>query len=139
MSNDLLNQLKEQSEFLTPEQKQELAKFLTEQVEPHQRTKTISPTTISSKTSFPQAPGSNDAGDSGADPNAVALKREQHLAWLKAHREEYAGQYVALDGDQLVGCGLTIREAHDQARQLGIERPFLVHISSVNDAPFGGW
>jgi len=34
---------------------------------------------------------------------------------------------------------LTIREAHEQARQHGVERPFLTHISSVKDAPFGGW
>jgi hypothetical protein len=66
-------------------------------------------------------------------------KREQHMAWLKAHREEYAGKYVALDGDRLVGAGATIREAHEQARRQGVEHPFLTHISSVNDAPFGGW
>jgi len=27
----------------------------------------------------------------------------------------------------------------EQARRQGVERPFLTHISSVNDAPFGGW
>jgi predicted membrane GTPase involved in stress response len=66
-------------------------------------------------------------------------KMAQHMAWLKAHREEFAGQYVALDGDRLVGVGATIREAHEQARLQGVESPFITHISSVNDAPFGGW
>lgn len=74
-----------------------------------------------------------------ADENAASAKRAQHMAWLKANREEYAGQYVALDGDRLVGSGATIREAHEQARWQGVEHPFLTHISSVNDAPFGGW
>ncbi|HLF85308.1 MAG TPA: DUF5678 domain-containing protein [Blastocatellia bacterium] len=73
------------------------------------------------------------------DETTAALKRAQHLARLKAHREEYAGKYVALDGDRLVGCGSSIREAHEQARQSGFEQAFLVHVSSVNDAPFGGW
>lgn len=31
--------------------------------------------------------------------------REPRLKWLKAHREEYADQYVALAGDVLVGKG----------------------------------
>lgn len=69
----------------------------------------------------------------------AAQQRAQHLAWLKAHREEYAGQYVALDGDRLVGNAATIREAREQARQHGVEHPFLTHISSANEAPFGGW
>jgi len=72
-------------------------------------------------------------------PNDELEKKAQHMVWLKAHREEYAGQYVALDGDRLVGAGATISEAQEQARQQGVERPFLTRISSANDAPFGGW
>ena len=68
-----------------------------------------------------------------------ALKRAQHLAWLKAHREEYADKYVALDGDRLVGYGSSIREANEQAGREGVNHAFLVHVSSVNNAPFGGW
>jgi uncharacterized protein DUF5678 len=68
-----------------------------------------------------------------------ALRRAQHLAWLKSHREEYAGKYVALDGDRLVGSGSSIREAHEQALREGVDHPFLVHVSSENEAPFGGW
>src|SRR5260370_22550347 len=51
--------------------------------------------------------------------------RQERLEWLKAHREEYAGQYVALAGNVLVGHGPTIREAHEQARQAGVQNPFL--------------
>jgi hypothetical protein len=58
------------------------------------------------------------------------------MDWLKARREEYAGQYGALDGDQLIGVGARIGEAREQARRHGIERPFLTRISSANDAPF---
>ena len=65
--------------------------------------------------------------------------REQRLEWLKAHREEYAGQYVALAGDVLVGYGRTIREAHDQAKEKGVENPFLVRLTSESEVLFAGW
>ncbi|HEY6333545.1 MAG TPA: hypothetical protein VI756_29765 [Blastocatellia bacterium] len=46
---------------------------------------------------------------------------------------------TCLDGDRLVGSGETIREAQEQARRGGIDHPFLAHMSSATDAPFGGW
>ncbi|MEW6207019.1 MAG: DUF5678 domain-containing protein [Acidobacteriota bacterium] len=112
MSSEQLDALKEQLAQLPAQEKLELARFLFEQAE---------------------------SNLSGGAQKSDALKREQHMVWLKAHREEYAGQYVALDGDRLVGSGATIREAHQQAREQGVEHPFLVHVSSANDAPFGGW
>jgi hypothetical protein len=65
--------------------------------------------------------------------------RQERLHWLKSHREEYAGQYAALDVVVLVGHGRTIREAHEQARQNGVENPFLVRPTSESDALFAGW
>jgi hypothetical protein len=65
--------------------------------------------------------------------------RQERLQWLKSHREEYAGQYVALDGVVLVGHGRTIREAHEQARQNGVENPFLMRLTSESDVLFAGW
>jgi len=121
MSDQEISALKVQLASLTPQEKRELARFLTEQIDSGPRS--VTPET----------------GATNADQNTPALKRAQHLAWLKAHREEYAEEYVALDGDRLVGSGSSIREAHEQARRGGIDHPFLVHVSSVNDAPFGGW
>ena len=118
MSNEELTALKERLAALPPQEQLELARFLEE-----------------------QAAGalSLDRMPSDVDREAAARKRAQHLAWLKAHREEYAGQYVALDGERLVGSGATMREAQEQARRQDIEHPFLTYVSSVNDAPFGGW
>lgn len=56
----------------------------------------------------------------------------RRLEWLKAHREEYAGLYVALDGDKLVGQGATMREAREQAIENGVDNPFLVRLDSEN-------
>ncbi|MGH9967338.1 MAG: DUF5678 domain-containing protein [Pyrinomonadaceae bacterium] len=74
--------------------------------------------------------------NNNGDDDAI---REQRLEWLKAHREEYAGQYVALAGDVLVGHGRTIREAHDQAKEKGVENPFLVRLTSESEVLFAGW
>jgi hypothetical protein len=70
------------------------------------------------------------------DDNAL---RERRLGWLKAHREEYAGEYVALAGDVLVGHGRTIREAHDQAKERGFKDPFLVRLTSESEVLFAVW
>jgi hypothetical protein len=65
--------------------------------------------------------------------------RQRRLEWLKSHREEYAGQYVALAGDVLVGHGPTIRDAYEQAKQQGVENPFLVRLTSEREVLFAGW
>jgi hypothetical protein len=118
MSGEQLTALKEQLVGLTSQEKLELARFLEEEAARR------------------PAGGASEVPE---DEAAAARKRAQHMAWLKAHREQYVGRYVALDGDRLVGSGATIREAHDEARQLGVDHPFLTHISSASDAPFGGW
>lgn len=119
MSDEQLNLLKEQLTPLSPEEKWELARFLLEQAKADQAVEGLS-------------------GEI-AEGKAMSAKRAQHMAWLKAHREEYAGKYVALDGDRLVGFGASIQEARDQARRQGVDKPFIAHVSSANDVPFGGW
>ena len=128
MSDKEFTALKEQLAGLTRQEKLELAEFLQDEA------------------ARGMLGGSSDRCD---DTNVATRERAEHMAWLKAHREEYAGQYVALDGNRLVGSGSTIREATDEARRQGIDHPFLTHISSANDAPandapandapFGGW
>src|SRR2546430_2747909 len=65
--------------------------------------------------------------------------RERRLDWLKVHREEYAGQYIAMAGDVLVGHGRTIREAHERAKENGVEHPFLVRLTSESEVLLAGW
>lgn len=121
MSTEEFTALKDRLASLTPQEKSELAKFLSEQIEP------------------PSARCETNPNQSVLEPNDSVRKRAAHMAWLKAHREEFAGKYVALDGERLVGSGPSIREAREEARRQGIDRPFLVHVSSEHDAPFGGW
>ena len=52
------------------------------------------------------------------DETTAALKRAQHLARLKAHREEYAGKYVAVVNETLVAVGESRREVESKARSI---------------------
>ena len=116
MSSLHLEALKQQATALTDEERQELMRFLT---------------SIDISTT-----------NSAATHKNIGSKRQKHqlyLAWLKANREQYAGQYVALAGEQLVGQGKTLREAHQQAKRHGVTDPFLVRVSSEQEILPGGF
>ena len=124
MPTGSLNELMEQASHLPEPDKQKLAAWLSGKAEA-------------------MADNSLTADEAEADPNNLhdveMTRRQQHLAWLKANREQYAGQYVALNGSQLVGAGEMIREAEAQAQQNGVIRPFLVYVFPADSLPFGGW
>lgn len=68
-----------------------------------------------------------------------ALDCSRELKWLTEHRAEYAGQWVALDGDRLLAHGKVAREVREKAHELGVELPLIVQVESPEDFPFGGW
>ncbi len=103
MSVETLEAIKQQTAVLSRQEKFVLANYLLEQTKEEAAT----------------ANGSHIATDD--------VKRRQ-LEWLKNNREKYAGQYIALDGDCLVGHGATIREANEQAKQKGVKNAFLVRV-----------
>ena len=66
--------------------------------------------------------------------------RERRLEWLKSHREEYGGQYVALDGDRLIAVGPNYRVARENARAAGKTNAFVTYLSKSDEiAEMGGW
>lgn len=67
----------------------------------------------------------------------IDISREQQ--WLKAHRREYIGQWVALDGDRLLSHGPDARAVSGAARKTGVTSIFLAHIDPDEELPFGGW
>ncbi len=116
MSVELLNRIKEQIATLPLQEKEQLAAFLVEQLR------------------------QTDSQKSETDAtNPDDETRQRRMEWIKAHREEYAGKYVALEGDRLVGVGRTIREAHEQAKEKGFKNPFLVRITSEHETLSAGW
>ena len=89
--------------------------------------------TISSSSSSPR--------DRQKKPRRVAepLDCSRELRWLAEHRDEFAGQWVALDGDRLLSHGTNAQEVYEAARKSGVELPLMVQVESSDEPPFGGW
>ena len=68
-----------------------------------------------------------------------ALERK----WLAENREMYAGQWVALIGDNLLSHGsnakMVYAEARKKAAEFGEVLPLVVLIEREPGLPFGGW
>jgi hypothetical protein len=112
MQTETLTQLKKQIVSLDDESKKDLAEFLSNEIHQESDSEMIQT--------------SNE-------------ERQMQFEWLKENREEYAGKYVALSKDKLVGIGKTLREAKEKAKENGFDKPFVTLVYSENDVPFGGW
>jgi Family of unknown function (DUF5678) len=66
-------------------------------------------------------------------------ERRAEYEWLRLHRGEYPGQYVAVLGDRLVAHAETLGELHRLVRESGVKRPLFVRVESPDELPFGGW
>ncbi len=64
----------------------------------------------------------NENADTGKDSKA------RQLEWLKANRDKYAGQYVALDADVLVAHADTIKEIRRQLQGKDASDIFIVKV-----------
>jgi hypothetical protein len=60
--------------------------------------------------------------------------RSREMAWLAAHQLEYAGQWVALDGDRLIAASAVEREVWEAVKADGAKLP-LVHRIAAPDEP----
>jgi predicted DNA-binding antitoxin AbrB/MazE fold protein len=66
-------------------------------------------------------------------------RRYAEQEWLAAHELEYAGQWVALDGDALLSHGSDAHAVRDEARRKGVHLPLLVHIPKEPNQPSAFW
>lgn len=70
------------------------------------------------------------------------LLREQELAWIEKHRtkleEKYPGQWIVVEGEQLVAASNDPAKAAQQAENRGVQIPFLYRVPSSEDLPFIG-
>ncbi len=115
MSADVMTAIKQQAAALTVQEKVQLATYLLEQTRLEQ---------------LPQ--GNRITTDQDI--------RQRRLAWLKTHRERYGGQYVALDGTQLLAVGPSYRAARASARAAGKPQAFVTYVSKSDEvAEWGGW
>lgn len=63
----------------------------------------------------------------------------REAAWLEQHREEYAGQWVALDGERLVAASTNAKEVLAAARAAGVADALIVRVESRDALPFAGF
>ena len=74
----------------------------------------------------------------GARDEIAALGAREH-EWLRSHWREYAGTWVALEGNRLVANAAGAHEALEKARAAGVPSPFLIHVTEPSELSFGGW
>nr|QEO73720.1 hypothetical protein [uncultured bacterium] len=66
--------------------------------------------------------------------------RQRRMEWMKAHRAEYGGQHVALEGAALVAVGQSYREAKEKALKAGKPEAFVTYLPKPDEvAEWGGW
>jgi len=64
---------------------------------------------------------------------------EPSLRWIREHREEFAGQYVALDGDILIAHSLNPDEVIAAVRSAGLTGVFFTLIPPADEPVFAGF
>ena len=70
--------------------------------------------------------------DAGRNPSP-------NIEWLKLHRSEVAGKYVALENGELVAEGKTLREVDREAKRKGAEKPLLTYVAREDEEIWAGW
>ena len=65
--------------------------------------------------------------------------RSRELAWLMKNQGDYAGQWLALEGDELIAHGYDLVEVSKEAKAKGVDNPIFAHAEDSNALPFAGW
>lgn len=71
-------------------------------------------------------------------PPVPSKDRTKEARWLIEHGKEYAGKWVALEGEQMIACGSSAVEVSKAAKAAGIDRPILVQVEDPEGLPFAG-
>jgi Family of unknown function (DUF5678) len=79
------------------------------------------------------------SGQKRSKPSPIPVPDpEPSRRWMAAHRAEYAGQWVALDGDRLIASGATEAEVADAAEADGAYLPLIGYIPHPDEPTFIG-
>jgi hypothetical protein len=63
----------------------------------------------------------------------------REAAWLEQHGEEYAGQWVALDGERLVASSTNAKDVFAAAKAAGVADALIVRVGSREALSFAGF
>jgi hypothetical protein len=64
--------------------------------------------------------------------------RTREWEWIESHKHEYAGQWVALEGDRLIAASPNRLDISDALKTAGAKRPLIHRIPSPDDLPYIG-
>jgi len=59
--------------------------------------------------------------------------------WVDRHRDQFLGEWVAVEGERLIAHGTNPREVYLTARAAGITTPFIVRVHEREEPFMGGW
>ncbi len=76
---------------------------------------------------------------SSSQAPAIKNQREIERRWLDEHRDDYLGQWVALEGARLLASGEDARAVYSAARASGVHAPYVMRVEPRDELPFGGW
>ncbi len=66
--------------------------------------------------------------------------RQKRMNWLKANQAKYGGQFVALDGDRLLGTAQSFVECKEIVVKAGVPNAFVNYLSKPDEEGYlGGW
>ena len=65
--------------------------------------------------------------------------RTREMAWWAKHQAEYAGQWLAIEGDELIAHGFDLLKVSAEAKSKGIDNPLFARAEAANARPFAGW
>lgn len=116
MSDVTLEQIKAETDLLPPEEQQELFRYLEKKISRrHPQEWPITPQIVGTY---------------------LVKDRTQEREWLRLHRDEYASQWVALEGNRLISHGPEFKEVVAAARQAGISDPLVIYVQHSSTPPF---
>lgn len=64
---------------------------------------------------------------------------QRALRWIEENKDKYLGQWVALDGDQLLAAGSDGKQVYAEAVAAGVEVPFLKRVIEEQEPFYAGW
>ncbi len=117
MGQPTLEQVKANIQSLPPQEQHQLRCWLAEQT-------SSSPSPVATRQVAPIA-----------TPQGMTLE----AAWLDEHRDGYAGQWVALDGDRLISASANAKEVYAAAQAAGTTDALIVRVEPADALPFAGW
>jgi hypothetical protein len=71
--------------------------------------------------------------------NVPMKDRSRENEWLREHGNQYAGQWVALDGARLLSHGSRLKEVAEAARKAGVDDALMVHVEPGDALPWAGF